>query len=69
MGLDFDAYVAKGGTYPEVMLVRKSFEERRRKRKAKGLGARTWKLKHLDMEVRCFVWRCGVMNAPAQMIP
>uniref|UniRef100_A0A6U2GZ91 60S ribosomal export protein NMD3 n=1 Tax=Chlamydomonas euryale TaxID=1486919 RepID=A0A6U2GZ91_9CHLO len=51
VGLDYDAFVAKGGTLPDVVLVRKSYEERRRRRRAKGIAQRPWKLKRLDMEV------------------
>lgn len=36
---------------PDVILVRKSYEEKRRKRREKGLPERMWKLKHLDMDV------------------
>jgi nonsense-mediated mRNA decay protein 3 len=56
--LDYDALVAKGGRVPDVVLVRKSYEEkraRRRKRAAAGgggaAGARPWQLKRLPMEV------------------
>ncbi|MEW5320368.1 MAG: hypothetical protein WDW38_011444 [Sanguina aurantia] len=50
VGLDFDAFIARGGTLPEVILVRKSFDEKRKKNQAKGRGGRTWKLKRLDMD-------------------
>ncbi len=50
-GLDFDAFINKGGSLPDVILVRKSYEEKRRKKRAKGQGARGWKLKRLNMEV------------------
>lgn len=53
VGLDYEAYVAKGGQTPDVVLVRKSYEERRRKRREQrgGAAARAWKLKTLAMEV------------------
>ncbi|GAX83461.1 hypothetical protein CEUSTIGMA_g10886.t1 [Chlamydomonas eustigma] len=51
VGLDFDAFMNKGGSLPDVILVRKSYEEKRRKKRAKGAGGRHWKLKHLSMEV------------------
>lgn len=51
VGLDYDTFLAKGGTLPDVVLVRKSYEEKRRKKRAKGQTTRPWKLKHLDMEV------------------
>mmetsp|Transcript_25446 Transcript_25446/g.55257 ORF Transcript_25446/g.55257 Transcript_25446/m.55257 type:complete len:560 (+) Transcript_25446:171-1850(+) len=51
VGIDFEAFIAKGGSLPDVILVRKSFEEKRKRRKAKGVETRPWKLKHLQMEV------------------
>ncbi|KAG1673087.1 hypothetical protein FOA52_013157 [Chlamydomonas sp. UWO 241] len=48
---EYDEYIARGGIVPDVVLVRKSYEEKRRKRARKGLGKRAWKLKHLAMEV------------------
>jgi nonsense-mediated mRNA decay protein 3 len=51
VALDYEAHVNKGGSVPDVLLVRKSYEEKRRKRREKGLPERTWKLKHLDMDV------------------
>lgn len=48
--MDFEAHVNKGGAVPDVILVRKSYEEKRRKHKHKG-AARPWKLKHLDIEM------------------
>ncbi|GIL64428.1 hypothetical protein Vafri_18352 [Volvox africanus] len=53
VGLDYEAFVNKGGRVPDVVLVRKSYEDKRRKRHAKGgtAVARPWKLKTLDMEV------------------
>lgn len=53
-GLDFDAHVERGGAVPDVILVRKSYEEKRRK--ARGRQARAWKLKRLDMEVADERW-------------
>eukprot|EP00798_Chlamydomonas_sp_ICE-L_P016520 gene16520-22747_t len=53
-GLDYDAFIAKGGETQDVVLVRKSYEERRIRRRAKGGAAaeiRPWKLKSLNMEV------------------
>lgn len=51
VGLDLEAFINKGGQLPDVVLVRKSFEEKRRRRRAAGGGARPWKLKTLNMEV------------------
>ncbi|GIL92786.1 hypothetical protein Vretimale_11709 [Volvox reticuliferus] len=53
VGLDYEAFVNKGGRVPDVVLVRKSYEDKRRKRQAKGgtAAGRAWKLKTLDMEV------------------
>lgn len=64
VGLDFDAYVAKGGSMPDVVLVRKSFSERRKKRRDRGGTQRAWKLKQLDMEVDD---TNGRRNAEAQL--
>ena len=50
-GLDYDAFIAKGGQLPDVILVRKSYDEKRKRSKAKGMGARPWKLKQLNMEI------------------
>lgn len=41
VGLDFEAYVAKGGRVPDVVLVRKSYEDKRRKRRVGGGPQRT----------------------------
>ncbi len=38
VGLDYEAFVAKGGSHADVILVRKSYEEKRKKRKAKVSG-------------------------------
>eukprot|EP00200_Dunaliella_tertiolecta_P001812 CAMPEP_0202349826 /NCGR_PEP_ID=MMETSP1126-20121109/7151_1 /ASSEMBLY_ACC=CAM_ASM_000457 /TAXON_ID=3047 /ORGANISM="Dunaliella tertiolecta, Strain CCMP1320" /LENGTH=526 /DNA_ID=CAMNT_0048941691 /DNA_START=210 /DNA_END=1790 /DNA_ORIENTATION=+ len=48
---DFEAFVDKGGVVPDVVLVRKSYEEKRKKRRDKGLPERVWKLRHLHMDV------------------
>jgi nonsense-mediated mRNA decay protein 3 len=48
--MDFEAHVNRGGAVPDVILVRKSYEEKRRKHKRRG-NARPWKLKHLDIEM------------------
>jgi len=48
--MDYEAHVNRGGAVPDVILVRKSYEEKRRKHKGKG-GGRAWKLKHLDIEM------------------
>ncbi|KAG2439772.1 hypothetical protein HYH02_010649 [Chlamydomonas schloesseri] len=53
-GIDYDAHVSAGGRVPDIILVRKSYDEKRRRRAARGGGggaARPWKLKTLDMEV------------------
>lgn len=50
VGLDLEAFVNRGGQLPDVVLVRKSYEEKRRKRRQKGVS-RQWKLRHLDMEM------------------
>lgn len=47
--MDYEAHVTKGGSVPDVILVRKSYEEKRRKQKHRA--ARPWKLKHLDIEM------------------
>ncbi len=43
----------RGGTIPDVVLVRKSYEEKRRRVRANGGAAaqRHWQLKQLPMEV------------------
>jgi hypothetical protein len=46
VGLDVDAFIAKGGSHGDVMLVRKSYQETRRKR---NKTSRAWKLKQLEM--------------------
>lgn len=46
--MDYEAHVTRGGRVPDVVLVRKSYEEKRRKR---GRRARAWQLKRLDMEM------------------
>jgi len=46
--MDFEAHVNRGGRVPDVMLVKKSYEEKRRKHRQRQ---RNWQLKHLDMEM------------------
>jgi hypothetical protein len=36
VGMDFEKHVAKGGRVPDVILVRKSYEEKRRKKRVGG---------------------------------
>lgn len=48
--MDFESHVNRGGAVPDVLLVRKSYEEKRRKHKNR-VGGRAWKLKHLDIEM------------------
>uniref|UniRef100_A0A383VQ78 60S ribosomal export protein NMD3 n=1 Tax=Tetradesmus obliquus TaxID=3088 RepID=A0A383VQ78_TETOB len=48
VNMDFEAHVNRGGAVPDVVLVRKSYEEKRRK--TRGRGGRSWKLKHLPIE-------------------
>jgi hypothetical protein len=53
VGLDYDEYVARGGRLPDVVLVRKSYEEKRRKKRVRppgwdglvlaGLGCCQWR--------------------------
>jgi hypothetical protein len=59
--MDYEAHVTKGGSVPDVILVRKSYEEKRRKHKHRA--ARPWKLKHLDIEMGDERWVLAV--APA----
>ena len=47
---DLDVWLGRGLVLPDVVLVRKSYAESRRRRKAKGYQ-RDWKLRGLDMEV------------------
>lgn len=46
---NLDSWLARGGSMPEVILVRKSYEAKRSRRKAKG-HSRSWKLQRLAME-------------------
>lgn len=46
---ELENYVQKGHSLPDVVLVRKSYEERRRKRQGKGQG-RSWKLKRMAID-------------------
>mmetsp|Transcript_14422 Transcript_14422/g.25165 ORF Transcript_14422/g.25165 Transcript_14422/m.25165 type:complete len:545 (-) Transcript_14422:707-2341(-) len=48
---DYDRHINKGNIVPDVIIVRKSFEEKRRKRRAKGLPERMWKLRSLGIDV------------------
>lgn len=48
MNMDYEAHVTRGGAVPDVILVRKSYEEKRKK--TRGRAARAWKLKHLPIE-------------------
>lgn len=41
----------QGLTLPDVVLVRKSYEERRRRRRARGDQQRAWRLKRLAVDV------------------
>ncbi|PNW72682.1 hypothetical protein CHLRE_15g640250v5 [Chlamydomonas reinhardtii] len=53
-GIDYDNHMSAGGRVPEIILVRKSYDEKRRRRAARGGAggaARPWKLKTLEMEV------------------
>lgn len=50
VGSDFDAAMQKGLNLPDVLLVRKSYEEKRRRRKAKGQASRAWKLRRMNVE-------------------
>ncbi|CAL8460889.1 g420 [Coccomyxa elongata] len=47
---ELDAAVAKGLVIPDIILVRKSYEEKRRRRKARG-EQRPWKLKRMAIEL------------------
>jgi nonsense-mediated mRNA decay protein 3 len=47
---NLDNAEAKGYQLMDIVLVRKSYEERRRRRRAKGVS-RAWKLKRMDMEL------------------
>ena len=66
MGIDYEAHVERGGAVPDVILVRKSYDEKRRRRRDRRGGAataRVWKLKQLDMAAE----EGGRRNAEAQM--
>lgn len=57
VNMDYEAHVARGGAVPDVVLVRKSYEARRKR--GGGRGGRLWKLKHLPIEAgedRCGCW-------------
>jgi len=46
---ELDAILQKGRALPEIFLVRKSYEEKRRRRRAKG-SQRNWKLRRMAVE-------------------
>lgn len=46
---DLEAAAHRGASLPDIILVRKSYEERRRRRRAKG-AQRAWKLRRLNVE-------------------
>lgn len=48
---ELEKAVHKGLTLPDVVLVRKSYEERRRRRRARGDQQRAWRLKRLAVDV------------------
>lgn len=48
VNMDYEAHVTRGGAVPDVILVRKSYEEKRKKTRARN--SRAWKLKHLPIE-------------------
>ena len=50
VGGDFDAAMNRGLSLPDVILVRKSYEDTRRRRRAKGGASRAWKLKRMKVE-------------------
>jgi nonsense-mediated mRNA decay protein 3 len=54
VNLDYEAHVNRGGAVPDVVLVRKSYEEKRKK--TRGRGNRAWKLKHLPIEASDDRW-------------
>ena len=39
----------RGVQLPDVLLVKKSYQEKRRRRRAKGAGARNWRLRRMDI--------------------
>ena len=47
---DYDAYIGKGVQMPDVVLVKKSYHEKRKRRQERG-AHRGWRLKQLNMEV------------------
>lgn len=66
VAMDFEAFVNRGGSVPDVILVKKSYEEKRKK--SRGKAQRAWKLKQLPMEVdddRCAFerWQRGAVLA------
>ncbi|PSC72831.1 60S ribosomal export NMD3-like [Micractinium conductrix] len=52
--------IHKGLTLPDAVLVRKSYEDKRRRRRARGDAARPWRLKRLAMDI-------GEEEAPQQV--
>lgn len=56
VNLDYEAHVNRGGAVPDVMLVRKSYEEKRKKTRGKG---RAWKLRQLPIEAGEDRWVVG----------
>jgi hypothetical protein len=48
VNMDYEAHVNRGGAVPDVVLVRKSYEDKRKK--TRGRAGRAWKLKHLPIE-------------------
>lgn len=48
VNMDYEAHLNRGGAVPDVILVRKSYEEKRKK--TRGRNSRAWKLKHLPIE-------------------
>mmetsp|Transcript_18620 Transcript_18620/g.56214 ORF Transcript_18620/g.56214 Transcript_18620/m.56214 type:complete len:550 (+) Transcript_18620:224-1873(+) len=57
---DLDRWIERGGSPPEVILVKKSYQEKRARKHAKG-ETRTWKLNRLAMEAAA-----GAEKASAQ---
>lgn len=69
VNMDYEAHVNRGGTVPDVILVRKSYEEKRRR--TRGRATRAWKLKHLPIEAgedRCYYLHCTAALHRAAML-
>jgi nonsense-mediated mRNA decay protein 3 len=66
VGLDFDAFISKGGSLPDVILVRKSYEEKRKKKRAKvrGRGMKILLLEYLRTRRCLFVIVCILQIVP-----